>query len=214
MMMSNRIVDASAVLTSLREKRRVFHSEADFQFAFGWEIKSLNPRLEIRLETHPKPNVRLDLQVIDPERAEAVAIELKYLTRGWSGSEGGETFALKHHSALDGRRYDVLKDIGRVEQFIEGRVRWTGYAVVLTNDAGYWTPPRAERASNDRAFRIHDGLSLAPGSRSWVALTASTKNREHAIELRGEYPLRWTDYSQVDDTLGGKFRALVVPIGL
>ena len=59
-------LDASAVLASLARGRRVFHSEADFQFAFAWEAKVIRPDLEVRLETHPEPNVRLDLELVDP----------------------------------------------------------------------------------------------------------------------------------------------------
>lgn len=77
---SQALIDPYAVLASLAKRRGVFHSEADFQFAFAWEAKSLNPGLEVRLETHPEPGVRLDLELIDPDSPRGLAVELKYMT--------------------------------------------------------------------------------------------------------------------------------------
>lgn len=33
--------------------RPVFHSEADFQYAFAWELQRTSPSVQIRLETLP-----------------------------------------------------------------------------------------------------------------------------------------------------------------
>src|SRR3954449_6414188 len=90
---SQALIDPYAVLASLATRRAVFHSEADFQFAFAWEAKTLHPGLEVRLETHPEPGVRLDLELIDPDSPRGLAIEHKYLTRLWAGVQGSESFA-------------------------------------------------------------------------------------------------------------------------
>lgn len=134
------LVDARALLRSLAAKRPVFHSEADFQFAFAWEAKLQRPDLEVRLETHPEPALRLDLELLTPSGDHGLAIELQYMTRLWVGTHRGERFALKNHGASDLRGYDVVKDIHRVERFTLNRPGWTGLVVVLTNDAGYWRP--------------------------------------------------------------------------
>src|SRR4051794_15512417 len=107
---ANRAWDPMGVLGSLAWYRPVFHSEADFQFAFAWEAKTLHPGLEVRLETHPEPNVRLDLELFDPGSRRGVAVELKYMTRLWTGQHGDESFALRNHGAADLRAYDVVKD--------------------------------------------------------------------------------------------------------
>lgn len=39
------------VLGRLARLRPVFHSEADFQQAFAWEARVLDPSLRVRLET-------------------------------------------------------------------------------------------------------------------------------------------------------------------
>ena len=38
------------VIQKLSEKRKIFHSEADFQFAIAWEIKLLYNNAEVMLE--------------------------------------------------------------------------------------------------------------------------------------------------------------------
>ena len=200
-------------MESLCSQRPLFHSEADFQFAFAWASKTLYPHVEIRLETHPDPSVRLDLQIDDAENGETVAIELKYLTRSWVSpeSQDGERFALKNHGAQDLRRYDVVKDIHRVEHFIADRPTWRGFGIVLTNDPAYWEPPTSLPTSLDAAFRIHDGMTL-PRYMAWSSITASAKGREDALELTADYALTWVDYSTLDSSRGGSFRSLVVPI--
>lgn len=206
-------LDVRAVLASLAMTRRVFHSEADFQFAFAWEAKVIRPDLEVRLETHPEPNVRLDLELADPASGVGVAVELKYMTRLWAGTDRGEAFALKNHGASDLRGYDVVKDVERVERFVEARPGWTGCVIALSNDTRYWRAPTHGRATNADAFRLHEGVVLS-GERRWGPLTGGTsKGRERAMCIRGNYELHWSDYSRVDASVAGTFRTLVVPIG-
>lgn len=204
-------LDASSVLTTLSERRPVFHSEADFQFAFAWQAKALDPRWEVRLETHPEPDARLDLELIEPS-GRGIAIELKYMTRRWAGSVNGERYALKNHGASDLRGYDVVKDIVRVERFVNARRRWTGLVIALTNEPGYWRSPGHGRPTNADAFRLYDGTTLA-GEREWGPNTGGTaRGREAPLALRDCHSLRWVDYSELDASPAGTFRALVVPI--
>ena len=210
--MSDQVLDVVELMASLGTKRRVFHSEADFQFSFAWEARELNPAIEIRLETHPEPNVRLDVQLSNPASGQHVAVELKYMTRLWRGTDSGELFTLKNHGAQDLRAYDVVKDIERVERFTAGREGWSGFVVVLTNESSYWRPPVHGRRTNADAFRINEGVVLQ-GSRAWVRTGGTSRGREAPLGLRGNYPISWSDYSRLDSSKAGSFRQLVVPIG-
>lgn len=206
------LIDAAVLLRGLARQRPVFHSEADFQFAFAWEAKRRQPSLEVRLETHPEPAVRLDLELIDSTTERGVAIELKYMTRLWSGSIEGEAFALKNHGASDLRGYDVIKDIQRVERFTAARPGWSGLVVVLTNDGTYWRPRTHGRATNAEAFRLSEGLVLH-GERAWGPKTGGTsRGREAPLTLAGTYPLAWTDYARLDSSPAGTFRSLVIDL--
>jgi hypothetical protein len=211
---SQALLNPHAVLSSLAKRRAVFHSEADLQFAFAWEAKSLSPGLDVRLETHPEPSLRLDLELIDPGSRCGLAVELKYMTRLWVGVHGGESFALKNHGASDLRAYDVVKDIERVERFVSKRSGWAGFVIAMTNEAAYWRSPMHGRATNADSFRLFEGNVLA-GERRWGPNTGGTsRGREAALALRDSYELRWSDFSRVDSTSAGTFRVLVVPIGV
>jgi len=76
----------------------VFHSEADFQQAFAWEVRTQDPTVRVRLETRPAPGLRLDLLLISKDGQRRTAVELKYLTRLWTGEFAGERFELSRTS--------------------------------------------------------------------------------------------------------------------
>ena len=96
-------VPLDAVLARLAALRPVFHSEADFQQAFAWEVRMHDPTVRVRLETRPAPGMRLDLLLTSEDGERRSAVELKYLTRLWTGDFAGERFELKDQ----GRRTSV-----------------------------------------------------------------------------------------------------------
>lgn len=206
-------VELEDLLRRLAARRPVFHSEADLEHAFAWEAHQMDSDLQVRLETHPEPTVRLDLLLSRPDLGLHTAVELKYLTAGWSGEVGGEWFALKNHGAQDVRAYDVVKDIGRLERFAIAGSGWNGVFLAISNDPSFWRPVTHGRATNADAFRTYEGVTVA-GVRSWGPHTGAgtMRGREAAIELLGSYRLRWRDYARVDASPRGLFRAL--PIGV
>jgi len=206
------MLDMDIVLLHLAARRRVFHSEADFQFALAWQLQSDHPTADIRLETRPIPeeNLRLDLFVgINGRR---FAVECKYLVREIDVTEAGERFMLRTQSAHDVRRYDTLKDVARVEQFLSLGVADEGFVVAVTNDAAYWKP--ASRPDTfDASFRMHEER-LVQGRLAWADGTGvgSMKNREAAIDLEGSYRLTWRDFSSLGDGPAGRFRYMSIKI--
>lgn len=206
-------VDALDLLRRLAAHRPVFHSEADFQHAFAWEAHTMDPSLHVRLETHPEPNVRLDLLLSRPDLGRHTAVELKYLTALWEGTVCGEYFALRNHGAQDVRAYDVVKDINRLERFVAGNLGWNGIFVAVTNDPSFWRPVTHGRPTNADAFRIYEGVTLA-GSRKWGPDTGAgtMRGRESAIELAGTYALKWHDYARADSSARGRFRLLTLEV--
>lgn len=199
------------VLGALQRHRPVFHSEADFQHALAWEIQLSMPQARVRLETRPAPGVRLDL-LVSQNNGSRTALELKYLTRAWTGHAMGERFELKNHGAQDIRAYDVIHDIHRVEQDTVLLPGCDGAVLVLTNDPAYWTPPKHARDTNAAAFRLYEGRLLA-GSRAWGPNTGvgTLKGREAPIPLSGSYELRWRDFSTLPGPVG-RFRLLIVEV--
>ena len=202
------------VLARLSATRPVFHSEADFQHHLAWEMHLMDPALRIRLEVRPDPARReqVDLLVDRPDSGMGTAIELKYLKAAWQGAVGTEDFLLLNQGAQDISRYDVVKDVARVERFVAQRTGWNGYAIVVTNDRTYWAPRSGGPLTIDHAFRIHEGAGLA-GERAWGAGAGdgTMRGRRAILGLRGEYTLNWRDYSHADGR-NGLFRVLVVAI--
>jgi len=81
---------------ALAAKRPVFHSEADFQHAFAWEIHQHLPDAYVRLEYRPAllpTRAYVDVWVVDGNQT--LAIELKYKTAPLSVQlDDGEKFDL------------------------------------------------------------------------------------------------------------------------
>ena len=196
------------VLSRLAVRRPIFHSEADFQFALAWQIHELDAGFDVRLESRPKAGVHLDVEVRRDGRT--TALELKYLTRPWSREVAGERFDLKSR-ATDKRRYDVVKDLARIEDYVAERRGSNGAVVVLASDPALWVSPGLARATTgDAAFRIHDGAALT-GELAWGirAGSGTTRGREAPLVVKGMYPLAWRHYSS--DPLDLRLLVIEVP---
>ncbi|EYT49293.1 hypothetical protein [Brachybacterium muris] len=212
------MVDTTDVLeafSALRAARPVFHSEADFQHALAWEMQRRCESWRVRLETaislqaNPTRRIHLDLHIRDPRDGTSVAVELKYPTAELEVDDEHEEYRLASQGAQDLIRYDVLKDIGRIEQLVSEGKATSGIAILLTNDPLYWQAPKHGRPTNADAFRLHQGLTIS-GCLDWGPATGDgTKSRERnaAIELHGTYLLDWKDYSRLDGDRG-RFRYL------
>ncbi|MGD0066613.1 MAG: hypothetical protein ABSB76_24600 [Streptosporangiaceae bacterium] len=156
--------------------------------------------------------MRLDLLIWRPDLNRYLALELKYLTAAWSGEVDGEQFGLVSQGAQDIRAYDVLKDVQRVEQFVDGHPGWSGMVLVLSNDPSYWSRPGHGRATNANAFRIYEDQVIT-GTRAWGPGTGAgtMKDHEAVIELRGDYRCRWSPFSALPGSKG-EFRLLALPV--
>lgn len=209
------MIDITHVLDRLRVQRPIFHSEADFQHAFAWELQKQLPSAAIRLEfpiTHVGKTYYLDIFVESIEGR--FGIELKYKTRELSVQLGCETFFLRSHSAQDIGRYDFIKDLKRLELVTSAEKNMIGHAILLTNDSAYWKRPLSRTRTIDAAFRIHEGQTLG-GSVMWGvgASPGTMRNREEPIQLHGTYALNWQPYSQPSANSYGQFRYLALQVG-
>lgn len=204
------MITIEPVLASLGKRRPIFHSEADLQHELAHELRAHDSDLALRLEYPIGIDSRASLDILLRKGAAQFGIELKYLCRSVHTTIDDEIFALKHQSAHDIRRYDVVKDIVRMERFA-ARFGAPAAVLVLTNDPAYWSSRR--RADTiDAAFDLSD-LSNLTGTLGWAAAAGAgtTKGRAEPLIVSGSYDLRWHDYSDLGGT-GGRFRYLYVPI--
>lgn len=205
-------MDITAIIETLRGKRTVFHSEADFQFALAWEIQLHYPDAAVRLEYPPPDDPMKYIDLLVRLDDNVYPIELKYKTTLFHAVVGCEPYFLKNHGAQDVGKYDFVKDICRIEAFRSHIAGYReGYAIWLTNDPYYWNAPKNDTAGY-AAFSVHSGL-VKEGSMAWGASMneGSIKGREKPLFLSGNYRINWHDYSRVE-AKNGVFMYAVVPV--
>ncbi len=212
-------MEIQSALDRLFAEKRVFVSEADFQFALAWKIQELHPEATLRLEYIPwdcDPRMHVDIVAFIGRRM--FAIELKYPTRASIYRVGHEEVRLKDHSAQDTVRYDFVLDLRRLERLADcpdSRVE-RAWAVLLTNDPGYWRrSPRSGTDSPpvDDEFRLHEGAELV-GVRRWKSRAGpgTTAGRQEPLKLRGSYRIAWQNYQPTAE--GKPFRYAVVEVAV
>lgn len=214
------------VLLALANERKVFWSEADFQFAFAWKLKemfedsnpqsTINVRLERRADAleqrtdapeqgNEKENsgdIYIDIWVEINEKV--YPIELKYKTIKCTITDGSEEYKLKQQSANDIGCYLYLKDVERICNLSKklGEKFGKGFAIMLTNDHLYWdTPKTTADTTAFRDFRIHKGRKIVAGTTlDWG--TPSYNRPDWQKELKSitiDYTIDWKDYSNLDE---------------
>ena len=204
-----------SLMAGLSQSRPIFYSEADLQHAVAWQIHEAMPESEIRLEFKALPDEarRIYLDIWVPNGG--VAIELKYPTQRLEIAHNGERFSLAEQGAQPIQRYEFLDDVQRLENVLArfDRAR-AGYAILLTNEPGYWNRPR-DSSTIDADFRLHERRKIT-GRLAWSksAGAGTTKGREQALNLKGSYDLLWRDYSILGSAGNERFRYLAVSVTL
>ncbi|WP_254544989.1 hypothetical protein [Halomarina pelagica] len=201
---------------ALKQISSIYHSERHFQLSLGAELGRMYEEKRVRMEWEPLPRTKVDIGVRRDDVT--IPIELKYKTESATvEDEGfGETFELSRQGARDQAHYRFLQDIYRVEEIVAEQGRY-GYAILLTNDANYWSHS-GYTALHDE-MRVHEGAELG-GSMHWSGKTNSDwierKKWRDPIELEGQYTAEWSDYEYRDNisvTGNSDFRYLVFRIG-
>lgn len=181
-------MNGSIVEAALDRLSRVFHREADFQQALGWQLHRQYPSLTIRAE-YPVGDVTTDLWLADED--ERMAVELKYPKKRFEGDHGSERFEFGTDPA-DLACYDYLADLERLETLVEDGVCDRGVAVVLTNNALLWD--NRPTGANYDEFKLYDGRTIG-GQRAWPEGASVSRGRSQPLELTDDYTLDWRPYS-------------------
>ena len=203
------------VIDSLKNERKVFTSEADFQLALARKIEKLyTSNVKVRLEFCPefKPDMHIDILVIwtsDNGNKKWIPIELKYKTKDLEYQDDGCVYNLKNHSANDWGCYDYMKDIERIELIKHslGDGFKCGFAIFLTNDDLYIKGTKSDCSYYN--FQINEGRCINNLELVWNKKLKNYAGREKSIKLSGSYKFRWEEYSKIDKTT---FKILVSKI--
>lgn len=204
------IINVELVMNRLKERRKVFVSEADFQLEFAWTIKEIYPDIELRLEYCPVFDRKMHIDILLIKNQRWIPIELKYKTKGCIIKDGEEKFVLAHHGAKDVNCYLYLKDIQRVEYIKEKMPSFAeGYTIMLTNEPTYLKSPQNEDCVY-REFSIHEG-SVKEGMMNWSpkAGFGTVRGHEEPITLKGRYEIHWKEYCRINESTSGVFYYLI-----
>ena len=210
-------LDIPEILQALARERPIFHSEADFRLEISLRLHETCPDLCLIAE-HPihrtSKRAAYDLVLLQG-RKKMMALELKYFSQTFRGEVNGEKFNLKWGTATDGGRHATLKDVQRMEEFLEkiqeteNRVAQAA-VIAITNDPLFWKGA-TKKDANDAEFDIREGRTVT-GTLEWAAKAADkTKLAYGKIKLFGNYEMKWKNYSQVDGKFG-QFRYLYIPV--
>jgi hypothetical protein len=200
-----------AAMSRLASRRPLFHSEADFQLAFAWELQSADVDAQLRLEQRVMASPTIALDIMMRVHGRRYAFELKYLKRALEIVIADEPFKLAT-GAPDVEHYDILKDITRLERLTASGICDAGCALVLTNVDDFWKPRTPDaRVTGFDEFRLFDGRELR-GDLSWGASAGpgTRRGREAVIALRGTYTTQWRPYSRLADGRAHELRYLAV----
>ncbi len=215
----SKVFDIEKCISQLKERRKIFHSEADFQFALAWEIQNLYQYANIRLEYSPKEFSEWHIDIIVYIDNKCIPIELKYKTASYEFTPpkdnfhiGHETYKLKTHGAQNLGNYDFVKDVERLEKLSTALPEYyKGYAIWLTNDKAYKKPP-SKSGTQYEQFSVHEN-SVKTGEMEWLLNPSdgTIKGREKNITLKDKYKINWKQYSLIGDN-NGEFYYCVVPV--
>ena len=191
------------IMAILAEKRPEFCSEADFQFALGWEIKEYfsgeNANVEIRFECPAlldgKSYVEVDIVV--KLNDELFLIELKNPTK-----EGGRT---------TNNRCDMIKDIERLEKlqpcnlyvqtFANSRT-WKGFTIWLTDDEVY-----KNKTAEVHNCNITDGAVV----HSDYLYHSGKKEGMPIAKIVNNYTIKWEEYKNGDNDKPLWYALITIP---
>ena len=196
-------------LERLRKYRKIFHCEADFQFALARGIDTMYKDLNIRLEyfykeDEDKNRQYIDILVLDKEKKNCIPIELKYKTNKEEEIElENEVYHLKKQSAKNDNSFYVVKDLERIEKLVYEEDNKTynldnlnvikGYVIFLTTYECYKTNKLTGEA---KEFN----LACEKGKNEIEVKAVNKKYKgKYDIDLKRNHKGIWSDLNKFKD---------------
>lgn len=192
--------DIMRIIVGLANENLIFHSEAKFQYELARKIAEHNPRWSVSIEKKMRGDLgkTMSMDILaETEDGKELAIEVKYqlvgnakLSEVVNNTAGSVKFPEKTPGSSHANHYGFWRDVSRLEDFVGGKEGRKGFALFLTNDAGYWNPAKTV-ATVDREFRIDQARDLVWGPLHWYfqdGQRVKGNNGKHpAIGLRNKY---------------------------
>ncbi|MBR0169330.1 MAG: hypothetical protein IJQ14_00630 [Bacteroidales bacterium] len=236
------IVGLDSILYLWGQEKKVFQSEAQFQFNLAWRLQELydcEAKLEDLTVVVTRKNksdkdlmqkVYTDIVLLKDDYS--VAIELKYKTATLNHKD----ILLFKHGATDLGRYDFWWDVNRLELLVTPTKKapknlnakseetnvyrhcTKGFAILLTNENDYWKKSY-RKDTIDKQFCISeaDGCLLSK-TLDWKKVngeyTKTIKNtsRAHSIVLNEAYSYHWESYCELPTEKNNIFKYLMIEV--
>ena len=207
------VLDLRLSLGRLARTRPIFHSEADFQHALAWEIREQHPEAEIRLEFRPRElRERAGTSILWVSSPTfTAAIELRYKTARLAVEASGERFELLPQGAHYYGRFDMLKDVYRLEQVVSAYENATATSCSSRMTAATGDRQPEPRCTMRRSISTRGGTCpvscSGPRARAPALAIASRAFRRRAVMSVNGLTVRGRSADPA-----GLFRYLLMPV--
>lgn len=191
----------------------LFVSERHLQVAFIIEANKMYPNYEYLPEYVYCENgidYHIDLLVCDGNK-ESIAVEFKYVVAGGViNVPGDKNYALRNHSAIDIRRHQCIRDIGRLETYVKSKSLNCnkGYFILITNMPRFWLG--SSNTSIAAQFDIPDKTVLKKGIHKPIGDSRFTDEYE-PLKIDNDYLIEYKKYKEVDGK-NGLFKSLCIEV--
>ncbi len=198
----NTTFNIEGIIGNLKEKRKIFTSEADLQLELAGIIKNEYKDATVRLEYCPDfdSNMHIDILVIIDRKW--IPIELKYKTKKFYYKDtDGCVYNLKEQSAHDCGCYDYIKDIKRIETIKDQKKEdfEVGYTIFITNDELYKKGPRNDDVSYAQ-FSLKDEREISVKDKlMWKKNKSVDNERKNSIILNNRHRFKWETFSTINE---------------
>jgi len=205
-------------LLNFSETRQIFHSEADFQLAFGMYLKDLG--YLVRLEKCFKNIGGFNKIELDIEINGKIAIELKYKTAAIVVELDGELFNLKQHGAIPIGRYQAVEDAIRVKELIDSTDTNLnkGFTIFLSNESQYWTDDAKKSISRDfslapnRMFGNGETLKWYLKNPDEISVNKKSTKSLKDVVISFSDKIEWFDYSELNSSVNSQFKFFILDL--
>lgn len=208
------------VMLDFSNNGKVFFNEAHFQSEFTIKLsKRLSKLGNYNLTLEYSPNFRkyrADLLIADIKSNEKIIIEFKYVVKKQlvKIANSNLNINLKSQGAYDVRRYQIWKDISKIEDLINNKKCSEGYFILLTNADNLINPLKCSNISY--YFDISNGSHpLKAGTLYWnqncpkYKSGKTTKRYPNKISISKTYNFSYINYITQNYN---NFKYLILPI--
>lgn len=204
--------DIEKVINKMKvDSHPLFVSERHLQVYFVLKAKEVYPSYIFIPEYVYKDSETYHIDLMVSDGKEYIAFEFKYVVAGGTIKvPGNDEYPLRNHSAIDIRRHQCVRDVYRLEHYLDSKdiICKKGYFLLITNMSGFWIGSCENSTASE--FDIKDNSTLKKGIHKPTGNTRFA-NEYKPIEIRNNYGIKYKNYVDLDSKYGS-FKYLVIEV--